>query len=92
MSHGARLDFIAEGLPVIVQSARRFWQAARALAANPREASVLESFAEEESAKALILIDLVRCPVSKANNRIGGIVKKTFYDHLARMIYAKAQS
>ncbi|WP_313538537.1 hypothetical protein [Sphingomonas sp.] len=91
MSQSARLDFIAEGLTIILSSARSFWSAAEKLPDNPREASVLEGFAEEESAKALILLDLVRCPPSKIDGRIGRIVKN-FYSHLARLIYAKAQS
>lgn len=91
MSHAERLDFVAEGLPIILSSARSFWTAAEKLPDNPREAAVLEGFAEEESAKALILLDLVRCPPSKADGRIGRIVKN-FYSHLARLIYAKAQS
>ena len=92
MSHSARLDFISEGLPIILESARGFWRAADTLADSPREAAVLAGFAEEESAKALILIDLVRCPVPEVGKRIGRIVKKTLYDHLSRMIYANAQS
>lgn len=35
---------------------------------------------------------LVRCPKPEVGKRIGRIVKKTLYDHLSRMIYAKAQS
>lgn len=92
MSHASRLDFIAEGLPVVLRSARGFWLAAEGLENCPREATVLTGFAEEEAAKALILIDIVRCPASKASNRIGRIVKRTLYNHLARMIYAKAQA
>ena len=65
MKHAEWLDFIAEGLPIILSSARSFWSAEEKLADNPREASVLEGFAEEECAKALILLDLVRCPPSK---------------------------
>nr|KMW29645.1 hypothetical protein BV87_11380 [Sphingobium yanoikuyae] len=91
MAQSERLDFIAEGLTIILTSARGFWNAAEKLTDNPREASVLEGFAEEESAKALILLDLVRCPPSKVDGRIGRIVKN-FYSHLARLIYAKAQS
>lgn len=91
INHSERLDFIAEGLPIILQSARGFWHAAEALGDSPREAAVLAGFAEEEAAKALILIDLVRCPVPETSKRVGRIVKKTFYDHLSRMIYAKAQ-
>lgn len=91
MNHAERLDFIADGLPIILSSARSFWSAAEKLPDNPREALVLEGFAEEESAKALILLDLVRCPPSKVDGRIGRIVKN-FYSHLARLIYARAQT
>lgn len=91
MSQSARLDFIAEGLPIILKSAQGFWNAASQLEKSPREASVLEGFAEEEAAKTLILTDLVRCPAARVNERAGRIVKKIFYDHLARLIYAKAQ-
>lgn len=91
MSYKARLDFVAEGLPIILESAQGFWDAALQLKDSPREASVLEGFAEEEAAKALILVDLVRCPPAKVSTRVGRIVGKIFYDHLARLIYAKAQ-
>ena len=92
MSYGARLDFIAEGLPIILKSAQGFWNASCLLDQSRREASVLEGFAEEECAKILILLDVVRCPASQVSVRVGRIVKKVFYDHLARLIYAKAQS
>lgn len=92
MSYRARLDFIAEGLPIILKSAQGFWNASRQLDRSPREARVLECFAEEEAAKTLILLDLVRCPSTHLSSRIGRIVKKVFYDHLARLIYAEAQS
>lgn len=92
MSHATRLDFIAEGLPIILGSAQGFWNAACRLKDDSREASVLEGFAEEEAAKVLVLMDLVRCPSAQVNARIGRIVRKIFYDHLARLIYAKAQS
>lgn len=91
MSNNDRLDFIAEGLPIILKSAQGFWDASRQLEKSPREASVLEGFAEEEAAKSLILLDIIRCPPAKVNSRVGRIVKKVFYDHLARLIYAKAQ-
>jgi hypothetical protein len=84
-----RLPFIAEGLPIILNSAQGFWKAAQQLQDHPREAEVLEGFAEEEAAKILILMDAVRCPpklvASKLNRLIGW-----FYDHLARLIYAEA--
>lgn len=86
-----RLDLIAEGLPVILASAESFGMAAASLTEAPREARVLEGFAEEEAAKILILIDLVRCPPKLVASLSGKIVR-TFYDHLGRLIYADAQS
>ncbi len=47
---------------MILASAESFWTAAASLMQAPREARVLEGFAEEEAAKILILMDLVRCP------------------------------
>jgi hypothetical protein len=86
-----RLDFLAEGLPVILESARGFWRASEKLADdNPREADVLEGFAEEEAAKILILIDAVRCPAKLISEKLSVIVSN-FYNHLARLIYAEAQ-
>jgi len=86
-----RLLFIAEGLPVILDSANGFWQAAQRLDNHPRETMILRGFAEEEAAKILILMDAVRCPrklvASKLNKLVGW-----FYDHLTRLIYANATS
>ena len=84
-----RLPFIADGLPVILESAQSFWRAAQQLSDHPRESEILRGFAEEEAAKILILMDAVRCPpkliASKLNKLVGW-----FYDHLARLIYAEA--
>lgn len=85
-----RLDLIADGLPIIAASAHGFWDASQKLENGSREATVLEGFAEEEAAKALILVDLVRCPPKQVARRAGAMVK-TFYDHLGRLIYADAQ-
>jgi hypothetical protein len=87
-----RLDFIAEGLPIILRSAEGFWQSSRELRqSNGREAKVLEGFAEEEAAKILILMDAVRCPPKLIASKLNRIVG-WFYDHLARLIYAEAVS
>jgi hypothetical protein len=91
MPHSERLDFIAEGLPTILESARGFWAAAQSLTDRPREADVLEGHAEEEAAKILILLDIVRCP-QKLSAEKTGLLMKWFYEHLARLIYAKAVS
>jgi hypothetical protein len=86
-----RFDLIAEGLPIVLESARGFWRACEGLADKyPREAKVLEGFAEEEAAKTLILMDVVRCPSKMVAKRIGDMMK-LFYDHLARRLYAEAQ-
>lgn len=84
-----RLAFIGEGLPVILASARGFWAAAERLSEHPREADVLTGFAEEEAAKILILMDVVRCPPALQDARLGTIMNG-FYSHLARLLYAKA--
>ncbi|MEH2513680.1 hypothetical protein V1291_005034 [Nitrobacteraceae bacterium AZCC 1564] len=84
-----RLLFIAEGLPVILDSAQSFWKAAQQLSNHHREAEVLRGFAEEEAAKILILMDVVRCPPKLIASKLGKLVD-WFYDHLARLIYAQA--
>lgn len=89
MPHDERLALIAEGLPIILESARGFWAASRELKHRPREADVLSGFAEEEAAKILILMDLVRCPPKLASAKVGAIIRR-FYEHLARLIYADA--
>ena len=89
MGQSDRLTFIAEGLPIVLASAQGFWHAARQLGEHVREAVVLARHAEEEAAKVLILMDMVRCPAPLLSSRIGTMVK-WFYCHLARLIYAEA--
>jgi hypothetical protein len=89
LSEEDRLSLIAEGLPIILNSAQGFWKASRQLDRLPREAKVLESFAEEEAAKVLILMDAVRCPPRLVPSRLKTVIG-WFYDHLARLIYAEA--
>jgi hypothetical protein len=91
LSEKNRLSIIAEGLPIILNSAQGFWKASQQLDALPREAKVLESFADEEAAKILILMDAVRCPPKLVSSRLNVIIG-WFYDHLARLIYAEAAS
>lgn len=85
-----RLDLVAEGLPIIAASAHGFWAASEKLEKGSREATVLEAFAEEEAAKALILIDLIRCPPKQVARRAAAMIKN-FYNHLGRLIYVDAQ-
>ena len=49
---------------------------------------VLRRLAEEEAAKALILLDAVRCP--RANQQDRARTLGYFYDHVAKGIYAEA--
>ena len=88
MSPAGRLAFIAEGLPIILTSAQGFWNASAALTGSPREAEVLRGFAKEEAAKILVLMDLVRCPTTLLDDRLGTLVNR-FYAHLDRLIYAQ---
>ena len=90
MTSAVRREFIAEGLPILFDSATSLIRASEALQDWPREADILESQAQEECAKALILIDLMRCPANRTAARTGPMMQ-WFYDHLARLIYADAQ-
>jgi hypothetical protein len=91
-THRRRLEVLAEGLPIILQSAQGFWQSSQQLRqSHGREAKVLEGFAQEEAAKTLILMDAVRCPPKLVASKLNRIVG-WFYDHLARLIYAEAVS
>lgn len=87
LPHAARLAFLAEGLPLIVRSALDYWRAAERLEGQLREAEIVGRNAEEEAAKALILIDLVRCPPKRAAAHAGRLMGY-FYNHLSRLIWA----
>ncbi|MBS7532314.1 hypothetical protein KHC28_01430 [Ancylobacter sonchi] len=90
MPEPKRLAFFAEGLPIILESAQGFWNAAQQIKdSSPRESAVLEGFAEEEAAKILILMDAVRCPAKLVAGKLNVLIG-WFYDHLARLIYAEA--
>lgn len=91
MGHAERLDLIAEGLPIVLESAKGFLAASNKLEDDLRESNVLLGFAEEEAAKALILIDIVRCPPKIISSKMGSMIK-WFYSHLARLLYAEACS
>lgn len=87
MPHRDRLCFLAEGLPLIARSAIDYWSVASSVKDHPREAEVLARNAEEEAVKALILMDIVRCPPKRAAAHAGKLMSY-FYNHLARMIWA----
>jgi hypothetical protein len=55
-------------------------------AGRRRSVAILMAHAEEEAAKALMLVDLVRCPTRRQQDRQR--LARQVYDHLARMIYS----
>lgn len=87
MDRVQRLATIARMLPAILKSAQSYCDASRKLSEYPREFDVLQGYALEEAAKALILLDVVRCPPRRWNHS-RRIVKRAV-QHLARLIYAE---
>ena len=92
------LDQIATGLRYLMEEVGKIDSAAKSLSTpgfahliNPGAdypATILSVIGEEEAAKVLVLLDAVRCPPSKDNER-----RRTlgyFYDHVAKTIYAEA--
>ena len=78
---------IAEGLALIVDNAVELDNAARCLheGGHYRASEIMRGNAQEEGAKFLILIDLVRCPRAfQGRSRIA----RRFYGHVAKRIYA----
>ena len=82
---------ISKGIPHIVESAEELDGASQQLFAAQefRASDVVKGLAEEEAAKVLILLDAVRSPLkSKSKAKI----LRGFYSHLAKRIYAEANS
>ena len=78
---------VSEGVPLIVENAISLDETAHRLyrAKEFRASEIIRGFAEEEAAKVLILIDLVRCP--KIRERRLETLKR-FYGHVAKRVYA----
>ncbi|MBI1875267.1 MAG: AbiV family abortive infection protein [Acidobacteria bacterium] len=81
---------VAEGLGLIVANVDRLREAAIVLANSEHYhgSRILNTIAEEEAAKFLILVDAVRCPKQpgeRLSNQLG-----RFNDHLPKGLYAKA--
>lgn len=78
---------IAEGLPLIANSAEKLDTAANQLfdCQEYRGSEILGRLAEEEASKILILLDFVRCPCSP-DRRSKSL--KHFYNHTAKLIYS----
>lgn len=90
LQQARQLDIIAEGLPILIESADNLLAASKALDPHDRAATILNGHASEELAKVLILMDIVRCPPKLRSQRVGSMMT-WFYDHLARLIYSDAQ-
>lgn len=84
-----RLDAIAEGLELLVEHVTTLTKDLIYLTdgSRPRGALVLEAQAQEEAAKVLILLDLVRLGWRDPFKVKVQIAR--FYDHLSRCIYAE---
>ena len=78
---------LSVGIPLIVQNAVSLDETARGLyrQSDYRASEVFRGFAEEEAAKVLILIDLIRCPADSGKRRE---IARYFYRHVAKRIYA----
>ena len=87
----ARLfEEVATGIQHIVEVTHRLDAAAHKLSSGEKHhaARIMGNLAEEEAAKALILMDAVRCPPERQNEKSRTL--GYFYDHLAKGIYAEA--
>ena len=82
---------VSEGIPLIIENAVSLDETAHRLYRdkNFRASEIMRGFAEEEAAKVLILIDLVRCPRDWENRE--GLARR-FYGHVAKRIYAETCS
>ena len=80
---------IAEGINLILRNVNRFDSAARHLSAGNHRgvAGIIGSFAAEEAAKVLILLDAVRCPRKCEDKRKRTLLR--FYNHLAKGLYVE---
>ena len=86
---GRLFEEVAEGIRLIVEHAESLESTAVRLRAidEHRAATIVSALAKEESAKVLILLDLVRCPRNNPGGRRCKTVK-AFGNHLAKEIYA----
>jgi hypothetical protein len=82
-----RLDAIAEGLALLAEQARTLRADLVSLADHPRAYQVVTVTAEEEAAKALILLDVIR--TGWRDPKLVSRQLSRFYDHLVRQIYAE---
>ncbi len=86
------LTTLAEGIPLIAQSAEHLDEVAGRLFASQdyRASEIIRGLAEEEAAKVLILLDLLHCPRAEPDRKARTL--KHFYDHTAKRICSMANS
>ena len=82
-------DLISTGIQHILANASKLDGIARQLFAlgELRGSNVMRRLAKEEASKVLVLIDFVRCPLSRSKERSETL--KSFYGHVAKGIYAQ---
>ena len=90
LSDGRLFQEVATGIRLIVEHAESLESTAVRLGAidEHRGAAIVRALAKEESAKVLMLLDLVRCPRNNQDGRSRTVA--AFRDHLAKEIYADA--
>lgn len=88
---GEQLDLIAEGMPILFNSAEELINSVGSLDKYDRTSSIIKGIALEELAKILILVDLVRCPEKIRSSNVGKMMS-WYYSHLARIIYVDVQT
>lgn len=83
-------DSVATGLGLVIKNATRLSDGAAALheTGHHHAAHVLNTIAEEEAAKFLILVDAVRCPRTPADRLTEQLAR--FNDHMAKGLYARS--
>ena len=83
------LTTVAEGLPLILDNAKRLWAEASlaSQAGAERGACILQAFAEEEAAKGLLLLDALRCPTSMREQYLR--LLRAFDQHVPKGVYVR---
>ena len=83
------LETVSEGLPLIFSNMDELWQEATEISqiGERRAIGILQGIAEEEAGKILLLLDCLRCPTSRSDQRQA--LLKGFNNHLAKGIYAR---
>lgn len=83
-------EIVSEGASHIVKNASRLDEAAKKLsgADDYHTSRILRHFASEEAAKVLVLLDVVRCPREKSQEKARTL--ECFSDHIGKAVYAQA--